>query len=132
MPNVEFSHIIVDKGMFHDHMPHFVQRAVEHLYQQLSHSKETDESHHTESNRTNNNINAPSVQCPHSSAAKHDQLEEVSGYEPDEQEEKWCISQSKPNNAVADTLDMDIKIKRSHELQTVEVMVHQERKQISS
>ena len=125
MPNVEFSHIIVDKGMFHDHMPHFVQRAVEHLYQQLSDSKETDESHHTESNRTNNNMNNPSVQCPHSNTAELDQLEEVLGYEPDEQEEKWCISQSKQNDAVADTIDMNVRIK-SDEVQTVEVIVHQE------
>ena len=125
MPNVEFSHIIVDKGMFHDHMPHFVQRAVEHLYQQLSHSKDTDESHHTESNRTNNNMNDPSVQCPHSNTAELDQLEEVLGYEPDEEEEKRCISQSKQNDTVADTIDMNVRIK-SDEVQTVEVIVHQE------
>ena len=35
MPNVEFSHIIVDKGMLDDHMPDSVQDAVEHLYRQL-------------------------------------------------------------------------------------------------
>ena len=125
MPNVEFSHIIVDKGMFHDHMPHFVQRAVEHLYQQLPHSKETDESHHMESNRTNSNMNDPSAQCPHSNTAELDQLEEVLGYEPDEQEEKRCSSQSKQNDTVADTIDMNVRIK-SDEVQTVEVIVHQE------
>ena len=35
MPNVEFSHIIVDKGMFHDHMPDTVQEALENLHKQL-------------------------------------------------------------------------------------------------
>ena len=35
MPNVEFSHIIVDKGMLDDHMPDSVQNAVQHLYRQL-------------------------------------------------------------------------------------------------
>ena len=49
MPNVEFSHIIVDKGMFHDHMPDSIQHAVEHLYRQLFDDQPTDHgSDHTE------------------------------------------------------------------------------------
>ena len=67
MPNVEFSHIIVDRGMFHDHMPDSVQNAVEHLYQQLCDEPTDHGSGHTEPN--GNSINDSSVQDHHSNTA---------------------------------------------------------------
>lgn len=33
MPNAEFSHIIVDSGIFDDHLPDTIQEVVERLYQ---------------------------------------------------------------------------------------------------
>jgi len=58
MPNAEFSHIIVDKGILDDHMPDSVQVAVECLYQQLFGAKAT-RSHttlDTNSNKTDSSV----------------------------------------------------------------------------
>ena len=67
MPNVEFSHIIVDRGMFHDHMPDSVLEAVENLYKQLCDGRAT-ESHHSTQDE-------PSVQCHHSNAGHNGLVE---------------------------------------------------------
>ena len=61
MPNVEFSHIIVDKGMFQDHMPDSIQDAVEHLYRQLFDDQQTDH----ELNKSNCNKNELPMQYHH-------------------------------------------------------------------
>ena len=64
MPNVEFSHIIVDKGMFHDHMPDTVQEALENLHKQLFDGKPTKSHHSTQDAKSDNN--EPPLQCHHS------------------------------------------------------------------
>ena len=74
MPNVEFSHIIVDKGMFYDHMPDSVLEAVESLYKQLCDSIAT-KSHHTTQDAQSNG-NEPSVRY-HQSNTEHNGLVEM-------------------------------------------------------
>ena len=82
MPNVEFCHIIVDKGMLDDHMPDSVQEAVENLYKQLFGTEA-----HTMTQETKSDKIEPSVQY-HNSNTEPNVMGEVSiqGCEPDDTE----------------------------------------------
>ena len=107
MPNIEFSHIIVDRGMFHDHMPDSVQEAVEHLYQQLFDSKSTD---HELNKGTKSNYNKNEPQYDHS---KHNGLGVgVLGSDPD-------------GTIKAETSEGTVKAPEVN-VHTIEVILHQE------
>ena len=82
MPNAEFCHIIVDKGMLDDHMPDSIQEAVENLYKQLFGTEA-----HITTQETKSDKIEPSVQY-HNSNTEPNEMGEVSiqGCEPDDTE----------------------------------------------